>query len=401
LKPVIVVFDVDGVLVNPIGYRLGFQKTICHYLEQMAQPCVFPSEEISELFEAHSANSEWDMVPISLAIILEAELEQICCKRVPHSLESTLQVVKGKHQGKIEVNFADMLDRLSPTFKNAVVPSQGLLKALEDHPGSLLPILGKTALIRSLLGNTRDFNRCLPNRTFENFVHGADFEKYFGPAVIQGLGPSLLEKDIPLLSAEACGRLRDLYRHKGVRFSAVTYRPSLPPLGVTTRARGYPPEAEIALASVGVDFMTVMGFGRIRYLAQQMRVPAENLSKPSPIQALAGIAASWNQEEWPAMVWAYHTVNGTEESIEAKGQEVAQLLPSSFQLHVFEDTIGGILAVQSVSRILKKMGHEIELCIWGIARSQAKASSLRKAGARVFHDVNTAVDHFAKSLQKL
>ena len=281
------------------------------------------------------------------------------------------------------------------------MPSQGLLKALEGSSKNLLPVLAGSKLIRSLLGNTRDFDRCLPNRTFENFVHGADFEKYFGPAVIQGLGASLLEKDIPLLSAEACSVLRDRYRHMGVRYSAVTYRPSLAPLGVNTKARGYPPEAEIALASVGVDFMTVMGFGRVRYLAHQMHVPAEGLSKPSPIQALAGIAASWSQEEWPAMVWAYHTVNGKGKYEDSMVRTAEQLLPRSFQLHVFEDTIGGILAVQSVAKILMKMGHEVELYIWGIARNQAKASALRKAGARIFHDVNEAVDHFAKMSKKI
>ena len=94
MKPVIVVFDVDGVLVNPIGYRLGFQKTICHYLEQMSLPCEFKSEEISELFEAHSANSEWDMVPISLAIILEAALTQIGSKQVPHTLDETVRLIR-------------------------------------------------------------------------------------------------------------------------------------------------------------------------------------------------------------------------------------------------------------------------------------------------------------------
>ncbi len=348
------------------------------------------------MFEAHSANSEWDMVPIGLVIILETALSQIGCKQVPSTLEETLHLIRENNKQKIEADFAAILDRIGPTFKGAVVPSQGLLKALEGPSSNLLPTLAGTKLIRSLLGNTRDFDRCLPNRTFENFVHGADFEKYFGPAVIQGLGPSLLEQDIPLLSPEACEKLRNLHRHKGFRFSAVTYRPSLAPLGVNTKARGYPPEAEMALASVGVDFMTVMGFGRVRYLAHRMQVPAEGLTKPSPIQALAGIAASWNQDEWPAMVWAYHTANGKGLSGEAGPRTNERLLPNAFQLHVFEDTIGGILAVQSVARILTSLGYEVELYIWGIAQNQAKTSALRKAGAQVFPDVNKAVDHFVK-----
>jgi hypothetical protein len=147
----------------------------------------------------------------------------------------------------------------------------------------------------------------------------------------------------------------------------------------------------MALAQVGVDFMTVMGFGRIRYLAQHLDISTEKLSKPSPVQSLAGIAACWSGEEWPAIQWAYNAYLRNQKPPHERGMLTAWDLPPSFQLHIFEDTIGGILAGQGAARLLRDLGYQVDVHVWGIAKNQAKYASLERAGARIFRNVNEAI----------
>lgn len=68
LIPPIFLFDIDGVLVEPAGYRAAVHATLRHFLAPAGIPaCLLPDDEILQDFEASGLTSEWDMVPVRLA----------------------------------------------------------------------------------------------------------------------------------------------------------------------------------------------------------------------------------------------------------------------------------------------------------------------------------------------
>ena len=70
----IVLFDLDGVLLKPGGYRASVHATMEYFLRQMGMEHANLQEKDIALLESMGVTSEWDMVPISLALVLDALL---------------------------------------------------------------------------------------------------------------------------------------------------------------------------------------------------------------------------------------------------------------------------------------------------------------------------------------
>jgi len=63
----VILLDVDGVLVNPAGYRAALHATLNYFATLMGTPHFdFHEEKIADL-EKRGIFSEWDMVPVLLA----------------------------------------------------------------------------------------------------------------------------------------------------------------------------------------------------------------------------------------------------------------------------------------------------------------------------------------------
>ena len=59
---------------------------------------------------------------------------------------------------------------------------------------------------------------------------------------------------------------------------------------------------------------------------------------------------------------------------------------------IFEDTPGGMVAVQEVGDLLNGLGLRVELQKIGIAEEVAKQSALSVLGATVYPDINQALE---------
>jgi hypothetical protein len=90
------------------------------------------------------------------------------------------------------------------------------------------------------------------------------------------------------------------------------------------------------------------------------------------------------RNEWQALTWAYEIYHDP-------SQENHKILPSRFQLHVFEDSTLGIISCRSAVELLEKIGYQIEMHAWGISSNPQKANSLEAAGVTVFPDVNEVI----------
>ncbi|HSF83026.1 MAG TPA: hypothetical protein VLA49_17450 [Anaerolineales bacterium] len=63
------------------------------------------------------------------------------------------------------------------------------------------------------------------------------------------------------------------------------------------------------------------------------------------------------------------------------------LLLKGAQVSVFEDTVAGLESARAAQTILNSLGIDIDLHLYGIAASQAKAQALSDAGARTFNSL--------------
>jgi len=392
LEPAIALFDLDSVLVYPGGYQTAFYQTIHHILKHIDLEYLLPNDELYNLFEADSVTSEWDKIPITLAIILEAVFQSNPQLTVPTSLDDALQEIRGAQLNQILIDFPTVLSAIKQSFNLAETPSLGMLRAIEESQLAA-PFLNwkTTPFLNDLLKNNRDIHLSYPNRLFQNYVLGSQCfqEVYHLPPEIENES-LMLNNDRVLVSSEALNCILDYCNHGLLKIAALTFRPSLPPKEIQVTDKGYSPEAEMALNRLQLISIPLIGYGRITYLAQHVHTTPDKLIKPSPVQALAGIAAAWTGNEWQALTWAWDVYHKATPEIE-------KLLPSHFQLHVFEDSTLGIFSSRTAVKVLEKIGYQIEMHTWGISSTPEKANSLKAIGVSIFPDINQAIDKF-KSL---
>ena len=91
----IILFDVDGVLITPGGYRKALNDTIASFLGELGQPQLQPDESVFEHFEALGITSEWDMVPLFLCMCLQALCETQQLQSDWGSLDEAIQALRG------------------------------------------------------------------------------------------------------------------------------------------------------------------------------------------------------------------------------------------------------------------------------------------------------------------
>lgn len=395
MENTIVLFDIDGVLVQPAGYRAAVKATMDYFLDRLGVERAVFSEEIAVLFEALGVTSEWDMVPISLAVVLEALCAVNPSDEGLNSLQDVLDWAKGK-QFIIDIDLRKAVLDLSPRYLKTEIPSAALLRSLHADKGDDFAHLSMP-LLEDLLANTRSVKKSMVTRVFQNTVLGsADFEAAYG---MQPLfeGKSCLKKyDRLELDAGLYAQIKKAKQAGNFWYAAYTARPSLPPKEITEGVWGYSPEAEAGLSLLDAEQIPLIGYGRLRYLAEQMGIQPDAILKPAPLQALAAMAAAVTETEYPALLWALETFSrfsdGKVQPLDVEsGVDIEGQLPRRFDLHVFEDSSIGIIAGRKAAELLNQDGFEVAFHAWGVAMEEDKKQSLDRVGARIFPSVDEAV----------
>jgi hypothetical protein len=84
----ILLLDIDGVLVHPGGYRAALHATLNHFVNLMGLPHFeFPEEKLAG-FEKRGITSEWDMVPLLLAVLWDDILARQPLSNLPADVSS-------------------------------------------------------------------------------------------------------------------------------------------------------------------------------------------------------------------------------------------------------------------------------------------------------------------------
>ena len=98
----IALFDVDGVLIIPGGYRRAATDTIHSALDRMNLAQHTPDKTVFECFESLGITNEWDMIPLYLCIVLNAAAKQT---RTAHKWHTLKDVQKELSGNSLELSF--------------------------------------------------------------------------------------------------------------------------------------------------------------------------------------------------------------------------------------------------------------------------------------------------------
>lgn len=386
----IILFDVDGVLITPGGYRKALNDTIASFLQQLGQPQLQPDESVFEHFEALGITSEWDMVPLFLCMCLQALCETQQLQPDWGSLEDAIYALRGAAP-ITRPDFHAMQDAIGRiTGGRAGVPSASIYTA-RGEDGFPFPRLRHAGLLAQLLTTTRDMDASPSMYLFQQHILGSElFEQRYARKASLRRENYLRTYDSIALNEQSRDLLTRRIENRDWLVSIYTARPSMPPAGVDAdHNAAFSPEAEQALALVGIAGIGNCAYGKLVWLAEQVPLNGEQLLKPSPVHALAAIASFYAPEDPQAYLWAARVYQ------EHLAQQPLSLpdfaLPQQITLQVFEDSPGGLKGANAAREILTALGIAVDLRLWGITASEQKKQALLAQGARVIPDINQAI----------
>jgi hypothetical protein len=398
MKPVIFLFDLDGVLVRPGGYRAAVQATVNHFARWLGLPELAPDEPTIAIFEAQGITGEWDMIPLSLAILIDHAAGALPPGSYP-SLAAMRSQISRHPLPDLKVAYAPVIRRLGAYLQPGEAPADVFLAVCQaEQDSELFPNLSGEGVLCELLANTRKLGLSPTTRIFEHLVLGHNFyQRSLGlPPEIESEA-YLTVYDRSLLAPATRDQLLEMRQQAGLAMVAYTARPSAWQ-GAWADGEALPamfaPEAEMALLLAGMDSIPLVGYGQMGGLALQLGLAEEALLKPSPFHAMTAITAAWTGSipaalEWLAQVYA-NQVRGNKS---APGLETAAgRLPEAAQVHIFEDSSIGMAGGKQAVALLGAQGLHVDLHLWGIATHAEKKAALQAVGAHhIFADVNQAV----------
>jgi hypothetical protein len=391
-KEVILLLDIDGVLVQPGGYRAALRATMQYFLDQMGLSDRFlPSEEEISILEAMGITAEFDMLPIMLATLVDRMLDLYGKRMQFDSIKMFLDWARSIQWDRLDFNYA-------PTFYEAgnyqgkgepVVET--IYKSYSTLNGcQLFPNISGDDLFHELFCNTRIIEKCWINRIFQNFCLGFDLFARLNPTLPVFSSPSYLEKyDQCQISTETRNYILEGCSKQRTHICIITARNCSPPKELDSLDISFTPEAEAALRVCGITGIPMIGYGSLKYQSVLLGVHPEKLLKPSPFQALAGIAAACSGNLTASLDWASEMFSiGNSNQLRTS---LAFDLPKSIHIHIFEDSPIGIHSVREAVTILNKSKFEASYSSWGISIDNTKIQALRHVGAQVFPDINHAI----------
>jgi len=368
----IVLLDLDGVLVQPGGYRTALRATVDHFIG----PWLDIHDEMLVDLENRGITSEWDMSPLLIA----SYWNDILSRQPMPDLASEVSAAAKEIHARRKVEEPKHLDVPEFTPVAGQYPSESALRA------GCFPSIPYD-LRKNLLTGTRDIQHSHTMQIFQQFTLGsrAFTDTYHLPAVVE-TDSYLSTYDKPNLDDEIRSRLRKAHPY----LAGFTSRPSYPPREVMGSNSGYAPEAELALELVGLSDIPLMAFGKLEYLARQYQLDPATLVKPSLIHALAGALAAWTGDEWLSL----QAVNRWRETGSLNG--AFHQLPKAFELIVVEDTMAGIRSVRSAGEVLSQSGFDVTLRPLGMtSNNPGKASAFEQAGVPYHQDWESLMKELA------
>lgn len=384
----LILFDVDGVLIHPVGYKVALQATVDRFAAQMGQPAPHVSYDEIAVFEACGITNEWDSGAVCVSEIMLAALERRPDLRRA-TLEDTFAAIQAAALPPLpRPNFVKVAQEIAQHTADGQVPAAVYLALISARTD---PANGP--LLRALLGDVYDVAGTLTTRAFQTHTLGHErFATTYGYAAPFESRSYLADYDTPLLSPDNRARLLDWMQPPDRGAAIFTARPSLSPADLPADQRGHPasgyaPEAELAADLIGLNGkLPLIGQGRIGWLAWKTGRGVAEYLKPSPVQALAAAGAAAFGSETSALqaaaaLFEHGALTGPLAALDSRPTRVI----------VFEDSTGGIRATRRACELLQKAGLDVSFQAVGVSPQADKRAALDPVADHVVDDMNAGL----------
>ena len=388
-------FDLDGVLIHPGGYREALRRTMAHFSREAGYPERPLEESTIEAFEAQGITCEWDIAGICVMADIFNLWRTNPALHLPPDLDGSLRCLRSGGLVRPETDYAHWARQVGSL--GGETPSASAVKLFKQEAGHTEPDLVRAgefeAVLGLVLGHPREFARSPVMQYFQQFTLGSrTYADHYRTTPSVETASLLAELDRPAVSTETRDRILALQREKRIHAAIITARPCRP------REAGddltdYPPEAEIALKIIGLEKLPLVGSGHMRWLAIRHRQSSEAYLKPSPVHSLAAIALALGGSERAALEAARTFVE--------EGKLLSpldQFKEQESDIVVFEDSPTGVIGTQSAVDLLGRARLNIRLSILGVAAGGEKRAALESLGAEVFETTDAALGRALKTI---
>lgn len=125
----VLLLDIDGVLVRPGGYRRSYRDTVNSFLREFGlERFGLQDDRFAEQFEACEIPAEWDMVPLTLAMVFDFLLSIDPTLALPSKLSKVRRIEAPKNL--TEEDFCAYFDRslalIGEGFSGAQSPTKAI-----------------------------------------------------------------------------------------------------------------------------------------------------------------------------------------------------------------------------------------------------------------------------------
>jgi hypothetical protein len=324
------------------------------------------------------------MAPLYLAAVFEALLANNSQLQLPPDVISACNLIKSNHISKPVFDIEKSLQDLLTLQVNGLTICDQALK--EGEGGTpVFPLLRNSGFDSCILGQTREVTLNPIPRVFQEMMLGSEiFTNTFLMPALSENQPSSSIIDKQLISNIWKERLLNEWASGSILMAIYTARPSAPGVDDPEFDIHYSPEAEIVVEQIGWHGVPLVGAGQLCYAADLIGCSTNDLIKPSPCHALGAIGYAVIGKPFEAITAGWNLFN-------AKDNGLFHTIPE-MDIHVFEDSPTGIQGSVKAVELLKGIGSQVNLTIWGIGSNKHKIESLKKLGATIEPTVNEALD---------
>lgn len=385
MQRTVLLFDVDGVLIQPGGYREALRRTLDVFADQMGQRPISLTDDEIHHFESIYLTNEWDSSAMCAgALLIDALADR--SDLVQSTLAETLEAVRASGLQIERPDLAMVAETCMADHTLGAYPSRTIHAALKRRAPKHVQ-----HLLDELYADIWHWRSPITYLFQQHTLGGEHFRETYGEPPRVEVESMLLAYDKPLISEETKSRLQARMRERGWHMALFTARPSRPPSDDVSvpdaNLHYYPPEADLAAELLGFEGpVPMIASGRLAWLATRRQREIPDYVKPSAVHALAAIGAAISGQECAALDAAAE-LNDTG----AVTGPLEALKEGSTRVVVFEDAAGGIYATQRAVEALQKVGLAVKVEAVGISPHQSKRDALSPVADRVVDDINEAL----------
>ncbi len=363
----VVLSDMDGVLLHPLGYHTSLQTSVRRIGAALGAPNTqLTPEQIAKL-EALSVTNEWDSLAICTALIL------IHLWRTDSSIRLDGITPLDKIVSADVPAFDPFLDRFTNVGHEPGKSAYAQLTRINPWLGS-----EQRNHLHEILFQSRDIYTSPTLPAYQETVLGSEtFESTYGLSPQLEIDSFLLQYDQPVMDKSQYAAFREWLLDPDHLAGIMTNRPSLCPPDYLSS-----PEAELGAQGIGLQDLPLLGSGMLGWFANtQMDLPNYIFFKPHPLHALGLMQLILGEPPEIALRKGYTLSEG-------KGLKSDWIAFEGAKLVIFEDAAKGLTCGLSARDALARVGVSVDLELIGVTTNPHKTDALAPLADRIIPNLN-------------